>query len=114
GRGPEPSGAPGGIRGGPIRHPHREAPMPVATRSAPLLLALALLIPLSPVTAQGGEDVPRPVSGVVVDEGSGTPVPGALVAMVERNHAVFTDEEGRFTLREVEAGSHGLVVTQLG
>lgn len=86
-----------------------------AGRSVALLASFLALPALArPADAQAPGDEPRPVAGVVVDAGSGVPVPGALVALVERNHGVFTDEEGRFTLRDLRPGSHRLVVVQLG
>lgn len=78
----------------------------------PFLAALLGMAVLAPTAA--GQEEARPVSGTVVDAQSGLPVPGALVAMVESAQAVFTDEAGRFTLRDMETGNHPLVVTQLG
>lgn len=91
--------------------PASSDPAPRARPAAALLLLLAIAGPLA---AQERDEGERPVAGVVVDAETGSPVPGALVALTERSGGVFADEGGRFTLRDVRPGSHPLVVVQLG
>lgn len=89
---------------------------PARLHPVPLLLAALALAPLLPplrAAAQTGEDAAS-LSGVVVDEESGAPIPGALVALAARSRGVLTDAEGRFALRDLEPGLQALTVAQLG
>jgi hypothetical protein len=76
----------------------------------PSLLALLALFPAA-AAAQS-------VRGSVVERGSGTPVPGALVALVGEDGAVraevLTDAEGRFLVRAASAGRYTLRADRVG
>jgi hypothetical protein len=75
------------------------------------VLAIAALT--HPAAGQAQED-PVPLTGVVVDAVTGTPVGGAAVVLIDRARPVLSDQSGRFTFAEVRPGSTTLIVTQLG
>ncbi len=56
------------------------------------------------------------VRGAIVDKVSQTPIPGAVVMLVNSNPvmAVTSDENGKFTLREVPVGKQSLSITYIG
>ncbi len=74
-------------------------------------LALALALPLStrPALAQGAT-----VSGEVTDAQTGDPIANVRIVLMGTNVAVFTDDEGRFTLRNVPAGEVTLRAIRIG
>ena len=85
----------------------------VMIRLPTVVSALAVLVATSPLVAQ------RPtarvnLSGVVVDLNSNHPVVGALVEFPALRRNAITDVNGKFTLREMRAGRHKMVVSQLG
>ena len=77
----------------------------------PLLLAALLLI--SPLRASA-----QPVLGIVVEEGTGMPVMGAMVMLFtdggERVDRMLTNVAGRFALDSRAAGPHYLTVERIG
>src|SRR5262245_39371053 len=81
------------------------------TRSAFLSVALTL-IAVVPVTAQ--TNAAGAIAGRVVDEASGTPLPGATVAVEGSVLSTATDRDGDFRLAAVPAGQATLVVSYLG
>lgn len=87
------------------------SPLVHAARCAGILLAL-LLAPLSSGDAQEADR--RAITGQVVDAESGTALFGALVAIEGSDRAVLSDAEGRFSLPDVLAGAHQVMVAQLG
>ncbi|MDE2973391.1 MAG: carboxypeptidase regulatory-like domain-containing protein [Gemmatimonadota bacterium] len=74
------------------------------------ILLLAAAVPL-PGAAQ-------PVVGTVVEEGTGTPVPGAMVILFDSTETrvarTLTDPIGRFRLRARHPGSHYVTVERIG
>ena len=80
----------------------------IATRAA--LLAAAVLLPTA-LSAQI-------VRGTLVDEATGTPIGGALVALVDASGATvarsLSDETGRFALRTASAGAYTLRADRIG
>lgn len=54
------------------------------------------------------------VSGVVLDQKSGNPLPGATIEVEGRKNYAIADDSGRFTLERVDAGTHNLVIRFLG
>lgn len=79
-------------------------------RTASLILFLAALVPLRG-TAQ-------PVAGVVVEEGAGTPVPGAMVILRDSTgtqvRRVLTNAAGRFLVLASDPGPHTITVERIG
>lgn len=79
-------------------------------RTASLILLLAALVPLRG-TAQ-------PVAGVVVEEGAGTPVPGAMVILRDSTgtqvRRVLTNAAGRFLVLASDPGPHTITVERIG
>lgn len=78
---------------------------------AVLFAAAGLLLGAAPAAAQT-------ISGRVLEEGRDMPVPGAMVALLdregERQAAVLADSVGRFVLRPPADGEYVISVTQLG
>jgi hypothetical protein len=68
--------------------------------TAPLFLALQV----------GGAHV----TGVVRDRESGEPLAGAVVSLPDLNRTAITDQSGRYSVTNVPAGPHHLVVHALG
>jgi TonB-dependent SusC/RagA subfamily outer membrane receptor len=71
------------------------------------LLLLAMMVP--PVAAQRGQ-----IAGTVSDSSTGSPVIGAQVMVTGTTLGAVTNEEGRFTVAAVPAGTHTLDVRRLG
>jgi hypothetical protein len=72
------------------------------TRRQVCLVVLVIAVSGAPTLAQ---DRLGALKGTVVAEGSGLPIPGALVAL-EAGRRSLADEDGRFSLREVLEGPH--------
>ena len=74
-------------------------------------LAAAFAATVSPATAQI-------VRGRVLEEGVGTPLPGAMIVLVDAEGTqvgrILTDELGRFTLRAPENGAYTLRADRIG
>lgn len=79
-------------------------------RIARLLLFLTALVPLRAAA--------QPVVGVVVEEGTGTPVPGAMVILYDGSGTlvdrVLSNATGRFVMRAEVAGPHYITVERIG
>ena len=59
-------------------------------------------------------DVRRHFVGTVVDARSAAPLEGARATLVELGAAAATDEDGRFRLADIPAGTHQLRVQMIG
>ena len=79
-------------------------------RIASLLLIVAACVPL-PGAAQR-------ISGIVVEQGTGTPVPGAMVRLFDSADTqvdlTLTDVAGRFVVRASAPGAHHVTVERIG
>lgn len=86
------------------------APSGRARHTLHTLLALTLLLPGLPARAQepGAE-----LRGIVLDE-RGMPIPFANVVLSGHQRSVLADAGGRFSIRDLPAGSHELLVRQIG
>ena len=74
-------------------------------------LALACAATASPAIAQI-------VRGRVLEEGAGTPLPGAMIVLIDSEGTqvgrILTDDLGRFTLRAPQAGAYTLRADRIG
>lgn len=79
-------------------------------RTARLILLLTALAPFRAAA--------QPVVGVVVEEGSGTPVPGAMVILYDSTGTqvarVLSNAAGRFLVHAGEPGLHYITVERIG
>ena len=79
-------------------------------RITPLLLFAITLAPLR-IAAQ-------PVTGIVVEEGMGTPLPGAMVLLFDGKGdqvaRVLTDAAGRFLVHALDSSPHHIAVERIG
>ena len=79
-------------------------------RIARLLLLLTALVPLRTAA--------QPVIGVVVEEGTGTPVPGAMVILYDSTSTpvarVLSNAAGRFLVHAADPGPHYITVERIG
>jgi protocatechuate 3,4-dioxygenase beta subunit len=84
------------------------------------LILVALYTAASVSSAAAGFQNSAPntrVSGRVIEQGSEAPVSGARVVIAAGGRApaqAFTDQEGRYTLEQVEPGSYQLAVDRVG
>ncbi len=82
------------------------------TRSRALLATLSLaLLAGAPLAAQAQQTT---VSGRVTEAGGGQPISDAQVVIVGTNVGTLTNQEGRFTLRNVPAGAQQLRAVRIG
>lgn len=86
-----------------------------------VLLALASLLPVSPLKAQrvpAGERAPTDstaiVTGTVIETGSGRPLGGASVRLLSAGAEALTDSAGRFRFEDLAPGRDTLRVAYLG
>ena len=81
-----------------------------------ILVATLGLFPASVLQAQETDPAPVRVTvqGVVLDEITGTPVPGAAVYLEDENHGALADSLGVFRIGGVPADSQTVVATQFG
>jgi hypothetical protein len=81
-----------------------------------LLAIVASVLAHAPAAGQQGrsDDDGVIVTGVVLDEVTRSPIRGALVTFTALDRKTFTDERGRFALKDVPAGAHEITVEQLG
>ncbi|HEV2736603.1 MAG TPA: carboxypeptidase regulatory-like domain-containing protein [Longimicrobiaceae bacterium] len=87
--------------------------MPVL-RSLPLVPALLALALAAPLAAQDATPARITVSGEVRDVATGTPLRDAVVSLPGLGRMVGTDEQGRFVLREIPAGTQRWIVSRIG
>ena len=67
------------------------------------------------ITSAAAEDIPTgSLSGTVLDEATGQPVPAVVVNIVGTKLGAVADLEGRFVIREVPAGTHSVRVSLIG
>jgi hypothetical protein len=85
--------------------------MPVVRRSFGLLLLLTVL-PIAAATAQSSGSVE--ISGTVVDDSTGAPLPHTHVFISGSMTGTSVDEEGHFRLTDISLGAKRLYVTRLG
>jgi outer membrane receptor protein involved in Fe transport len=79
--------------------------------SAAFIAVVTLLVPRT-TTAQGGGN--GTISGTITVTESHTPVFGARVAIEQPQRVAISSEHGRYTLREVPAGTYEVTVTAIG
>ncbi|HEX2190829.1 MAG TPA: carboxypeptidase-like regulatory domain-containing protein, partial [Longimicrobiaceae bacterium] len=101
------------VRTQPTAHPASRRPM-TPLRSFLALALLAAPLCALPLRAQGTVASRITVGGTVLDAVSGAPVPDAAITLPRLKRSVVTDAQGRFTLREIPAGTHRWVVSRLG
>ena len=79
-------------------------------RIAPLILLLTALVPLRAAA--------QPVIGVVVEEGTSTPIPGAMVILFDSTGTqvarVLSNAAGRFLVQARDPGPHYITVDRIG
>lgn len=67
------------------------------------------------ITSAAAEDIPTgSLSGTVLDEATGQPVPAVVANIVGTKLGAVADLEGRFVIREVPAGTHSVRVSLIG
>lgn len=66
------------------------------------------------VGAAGAEAQQGTIAGVVTDQSSGTPVAGARVLLGGTNRSAVTNQEGRYTITAVVAGTYEVRVSVIG
>jgi len=69
---------------------------------------------LSAFTLLLSQPADQPLTGIVVDQTNGEPIPGATITLNELSLAQATDVSGRFEFRAVPAGTYTLSVRSLG
>ncbi|MBK6487160.1 MAG: SusC/RagA family TonB-linked outer membrane protein [Gemmatimonadetes bacterium] len=95
-----------------------------------LSLLPAMLLPLglasSPMLGAGSHGPPSPdseresvrfagtIRGRITEQGSGTPVAGATVVIANTRLGAVADNEGRYVVGQVPAGTHAVTVRMLG
>src|SRR5262245_4512773 len=89
----------------------RPSVLPRVTAATAVAAALfAVVLAPRPAVAQGGATV----TGTVTSAESRTPIAGARVSIEQPARRAISDEHGKFTLREVPAGSYTVTITALG
>jgi TonB-linked SusC/RagA family outer membrane protein len=78
--------------------------------TATLLCLLALALPPRSLHAQSGGRI----AGTVTEAGGGRPLPNVTVTTVGSTKRAVTGPDGRYTLADVDAGSHSISATGLG
>jgi len=87
---------------------------PLRIMAVPLFGFTLALSTAATARAQEARTDRAAVRGVVVDDKTGTPLVGAYIGIQNRVTRTFTDEHGRFLLRDLPAGPVELMVEQLG
>src|SRR5688572_25069014 len=77
--------------------------------SAVLGLSLSFMGAAGTAAAQNGT-----ITGTVTDRGSGQPVSGAQVAIEGTTRGTVTQENGRFTIPGVGAGTYAVTIRRVG
>lgn len=81
------------------------------SRSMRVLCAAALALAALPTTVQAQQAT---IAGRVTDASAGVPIPGVQVTVVGTNLGAVTNEEGRYTIRAVPAGTVGVRALRIG
>ncbi len=76
-----------------------------------ILLLFAQLLPFS---SSDASPLPGTVQGLVVDNRTGEPLPGANILLVGTQRGTATNTDGQFTLNNVEAGTIQLTISMIG
>ena len=101
-------GTPMRVCGPMTRMPHALHPLPCGLT---LLLACAASAAGSSVQAQTADEPERiTVTGNVVDEATGEPIPGAVIVVQALDISFFADADGNFVIADVPRGSYSLEV----
>ena len=77
-------------------------------------LAIASSVMTAPAAAQENRDVRVDISGRALDSVTRQPIVNAFVGIAGMRRSTYTDNSGHFTLRDVPAGRHSVVVELLG
>jgi iron complex outermembrane receptor protein len=83
-----------------------------SAKIAPILIILSTLFFSSPSFAQDRDSLQTTLTGVVNDQ-DGRPVNYATVT-VEGSKSSQTNEEGRYTIKSITAGSHRVTISLVG
>lgn len=78
------------------------------------LLAAGLLLTGAGIVEAGATEVNEPLRGEVISSATGEPVPGATVLLKSSDRGTAADSDGRFELRNLEAGNYTLLVRAVG
>jgi hypothetical protein len=103
-------------RPGPKARSHTIRWCSLSARAACLATAVALLGPLTARSA-----FPQTIRGVLLEQGSGRPIVGAFIVLLDeeggrpgRDIGTLTDDDGRFTLRVPRPGRYRLRAERIG
>lgn len=77
-------------------------------------LALAVLALALAAPGTHAQSRPGTISGTVVAQDGGLPLPGARVRVDDQDRVTLTGQDGRFVLANVPAGAHRVTVSYLG
>jgi hypothetical protein len=83
---------------------------PCAARRFAVVAVVVLLHVLPALADESAVTTTNSITGIVLDTGDATPLPGAEVRLVELGRVVFTDADGRFEFRRVPRGTFTLGV----
>jgi outer membrane receptor protein involved in Fe transport len=87
---------------------------PCAARRFAVVAVVVLLHVLPALADESAVTTTNSITGIVLDTGDATPLPGAEVRLVELGRVVFTDADGRFEFRRVPRGTFTLGVHLAG
>lgn len=63
---------------------------------------------LADATLTNSKDENSIITGTVIEDSTGKPLPGVLVSIIGTKLATFTDSEGKFSFRKMDAGRYNL------
>jgi len=79
-----------------------------------LRIGLLTLAAISATSALGEAQEPPRLTGRIIEAGNGTPLGGVMVGLPDSELHVLTNDQGVFTLPDIEPGIHRVVVDLLG
>jgi hypothetical protein len=82
-------------------------------RSVPVLAAFALSLAIPAYSQTTPQPPPAAIAGVVIDDRTERPIPGALVYVEGNADAASTDADGRFTMT-LPRGRHTIIASVIG